>query len=354
MNTNLKGVEKNYMKTVNQSAHSLMEVINNILDFSKIESGKLELHIEEFNLNDINDQVIDLIKFEANNKNLNLNFILEKNVPKYIYVDGIRLKQVLINLLNNAVKFTHNGDLTLKISVIQILTDDEICLRFSVKDSGIGIKKENQLKIFEAFSQEDNSTTKKFGGTGLGLSISNQLLGLMNSKLELESELGQGSEFSFILKVKYSNQNLELDKARELPNTISVNNTIITNQKKIIFIVEDNKINMLLAKTLVHKMLPNAEIIELENGKDALEKTKELLPDLILMDIQMPIMNGYESATEIRKLPMTEKIPIIALTAGTIVGEKEKCIKFGMDDYISKPIDKVLLESIFREHITTN
>ncbi|TBX69181.1 PAS domain S-box protein [Flavobacterium silvisoli] len=353
MNTELESIQKKYMETVNQSANALMEVINNILDFSKIESGKLELHIEKFDVTDLAHQVVDLIKYEANLKKLQLNLNIDKNVPKYIWVDYIRLKQVLINLLSNAVKFTEKGSIDFSVSVFRLIDDSKIQLQFSVKDTGIGIKKKNQLRIFEAFSQEDNSTTKKFGGTGLGLSISNQLLGLMNSQLELSSEADKGSTFSFILEVSYSNEALNSDHSNDFTFKNTKTN-VISNEAKVIFIVEDNKINMLLARTLVKQILPNADVIELENGKEALEKAQQKLPDLILMDIQMPVMNGYEASAEIRKLPNSGDIPIIALTAGTIVGEKEKCIEHGMNDYIPKPIDKEFLENIIREYITPN
>lgn len=353
MNSNLEDIQKKYMNTINQSANSLMEVINNILDFSKIESGKLELNVEKVDVSEITSQVVDLVRYEADLKKLQIGLDIGADVPKFIEVDYIRLKQVLINLLSNAVKFTEKGSVDLKVSVFEKVDDKKIQLKFVVKDTGIGIKKKNQLKIFEAFSQADNSTTKKFGGTGLGLSISNQLLGLMNSQLELESVFGEGSEFSFVLDVAYSNQqSLSKDMDDALKNTSS--DHVVTNDEKTIFIVEDNKINMLLAKTLVKQIVPNATIFELENGKDALEKTQELVPDLILMDIQMPVMNGYDSTLEIRKIPKAEKIPIIALTAGTIVGEKEKCIEHGMNDYIPKPIDKEHLIKIMSQWMAKN
>jgi PAS domain S-box-containing protein len=354
MNTELESIQKNYMNTINQSANTLMEVINNILDFSKIESGKLDLNIEELNIIDLANQVMELIKYEANQKKLDLNLNIAEDVPKYIWIDYIRLKQVLINLLSNAMKFTEKGRIELSISVFQQIDDKKIKLKFSVKDTGIGIKKNNQLKIFEAFSQEDNSTSKKFGGTGLGLSISNQLLGLMNSQLELSSEVNKGSDFSFILEVDYSTQASSTNKSKDSLTKMPLKTNVVTNDSKVIFIVEDNKINMLLAKTLIKQILPNAEVIELENGKEALDKIKTQLPDLILMDIQMPIMNGYDSSVEIRKLPQTAKIPIIALTAGAILGEKEKCLEHGMNDYIPKPIDKEFLEKIIKDYININ
>jgi len=354
MNTKLESIQKKYMDTINQSANSLMEVINNILDFSKIESGKLELHIEKINLSELLHQVIDLIQYEADNKKLDLRLTIEDKVPTFVWMDYIRIKQILINLLSNAIKFTEKGSIDLTVHPIQTTGDHRIKLCFAVKDTGIGIHKNNQQKIFEAFSQEDNSTSKKFGGTGLGLTISNQLLGLMHSHLDLKSELGQGSEFSFVLDVSYSDEIPDSQKPTQKLVTSEPHNNVISTDNKLIYIVEDNKINMLLAKTLVKQILPNAEIIELQNGKEALEKTESLRPDLILMDIQMPIMNGYESTAAIRKLPDSQQIPIIALTAGTVLGEKEKCLEFGMNDYIPKPIDKEMLEKIIREVMQLN
>lgn len=351
MNTDLESIQKKYMYTINESANALMEVINNILDFSKIESGKLELNIEKVNIYELAQQVVELVKYEADNKQLQLILNILDTVPYYLWIDYIRMKQVLVNLLSNAVKFTENGSIVLSISDVTVLDDQKIKLKFSVKDTGIGIKKKNELKIFEAFSQEDNSTTKKFGGTGLGLSISNQLLGLMDSKLELHSEVGQGSDFYFVLEVAYSNQNTSLDKS-DSQNKAIHKTEIATLDPKTIYIVEDNKINMLLARTLVKQILPNSEIFEFENGKEVFEKTQSLLPDLILMDIQMPVMNGYESSEQIRKLSNAQRIPIIALTAGTIVGEKEKCLEHGMNDYIPKPIDKELLESVIKKYLS--
>jgi len=354
MNTKLESIQKKYMDTINQSANSLMEVINNILDFSKIESGKLELHVEKINLSELLNQVIDLIQYEADHKKLDLRLTIEDKVPTFVWMDYIRIKQILINLLSNAIKFTEKGNIDLTVNTLQTNENHKIKLLFAVKDTGIGIQKNNQQKIFEAFSQEDNSTSKKFGGTGLGLTISNQLLGLMNSHLDLKSELGQGSEFSFVLEVSYSDEIPDNHKPTLKLVTSEPHNNVISTDNKLIYIVEDNKINMLLAKTLVKQILPNAEIIELQNGKEALEKTESLRPDLILMDIQMPIMNGYESTAAIRKLPDSEQIPIIALTAGTVLGEKEKCIEFGMNDYIPKPIDKEMLEKIIREVMQLN
>ncbi len=348
--TNLEDLQKNYMNTISQSAQSLMEIINDILDFSKIEAGKLDLEITECNLDELTNQVISLVKYQSDIKNLDLKFKIQKEVPNAIYTDSTRLKQVLINLLSNAVKFTNTGYVSLTISLIENLNLSEHKIRFSVKDSGIGIKKEFFDKIFEAFSQGDNSTTRKFGGTGLGLSISNQLLELMGSKLELNSTHKEGSEFFFDVVFKTSNSTNKKIKKIELAK---IKKFDFGQENYKILIVEDNKINMLLTKTFIKQIIPNGTLYEAENGKDAINKFSILKPDLILMDVQMPVLNGYETTSEIRKTPTGHHIPIIALTAGTVVGEKEKCIEAGMNDYISKPIDKDLLEEKIAKWILT-
>jgi len=350
-NTKLEPIQRQYMGTINESAHSLMDIINDILDFSKIESGKLDLYIKKYDLSEIAKQVIELVRYDSNIKKIELELIIDENLPRYVWTDNVRLKQILINLIGNAVKFTEKGKVTLSISNKQTINANENKIVFSVKDTGIGIKKDFQEEIFSAFSQGDNSTTRKFGGTGLGLTISNQLLSLMDSTLILESEYGKGSEFSFEVILKTSNENTtnEIENIELFFNPRERDDYGHENYK--ILIVEDNKINMLLAKTLVKQIIPNGTIYEASDGKEGVDKFIVLKPDLILMDVQMPVMNGYEATKEIRNLKNGEHIPIIALTAGTVVGEKEKCIEAGMNDYASKPILKEVLENIISKWI---
>jgi PAS domain S-box-containing protein len=350
-NTKLENIQRNYMNTINQSANSLMEIINDILDFSKIESGKLELEIKKYDLLEIVTQVIELIKYDSNSKKLDLKLVISNHIPKYIWVDSIRLKQILINLLSNAVKFTENGTIVLSVNSLKKISQNKNILRFSVKDTGLGIQKDYQQKIFDSFAQGDTSTTRKFGGTGLGLTISNQLLALMNSKLHLESEFGKGSEFYFdiVLETSDDTENINIDATIEVTSDKETTNFGYENFK--ILIVEDNKINMLLAKTLIKQIIPNGTIYEAENGQEAIEKFLVLKPDLILMDVQMPIKNGYEATIEIRKTEIGKLVPIIALTAGTVVGEREKCLKVGMNDYASKPIIKENLKYIITKWV---
>jgi PAS domain S-box-containing protein len=352
MNSKLENPQKQYMNTINQSANILLEVVNDILDFSKIESGKLELNIEKYCIEDIILQIKELINYQAASKNLIINYIIEEEVPKYLWIDYIRLKQVLINLLTNAVKFTHHGAVELRIEVLES-EKKQTLLRFSVKDTGIGIKKSNQKIIFQAFSQEDSSTTKKFGGTGLGLTISNQLLGLMGSKLQINSLLNIGSTFFFDIQLKSSNKSRQNKTINDEKINFELPKLVLENEEPRILIVEDNKINMLLTKTLLRQIIPKCIIDESVDGELALAKTLEVNPDIILMDIQMPFVNGYEATKKIREIEHFKDTVIIALTAGTVVGEKEKCIEAGMNDYLSKPIVKRNLETILEKWLIT-
>ncbi|RTY94955.1 PAS domain S-box protein [Flavobacterium sp. GT3R68] len=335
MKTTLDSNQIQYMTTVNQSANTLMEIINDILDFSKIESGKLELEVKRNNIAQICNQVIDIIKYEAHQKNIQMKLTIDPDIDTYIWTDSFRLKQILINLLANAIKFTTVGEIELKIELISKLKNNQSKLRFSVRDTGIGIKPESQSKIFDAFSQEDNSTTRIFGGTGLGLTISNKILALMHSKLQLESQLKVGSTFYFEVQFKTENGEIAIENKEVILFPDSIN---FSTNEPVILIVEDNKINLLLAKTIIKKNIPNAIIHESYNGTEAVEFCENINPTLILMDVQMPMMNGYEATQEIRKIDACKETPIIALTAGTIVGEKEKCLEAGMNDYITKPI----------------
>lgn len=344
MRTNLDNNQLEYMEIINESAITLMEIINDILDFSKIEAGKLELNIEETDLFELTHQIVSLFKHQVNNKNIDLVLNIDSHIPQFIYADPVRLKQIIVNLIGNALKFTNEGYIQLDINEINS-NDDFSTLNFSVIDTGIGIKKHNQNKIFNSFVQEDVSTTRKFGGSGLGLTISNQLLGLMKSKLHLLSHYGHGSNFYFSIEFKKSNKK---------ENKIAIHN--LNNEKIInipehlilpkILIAEDNRINMLLVKKIILKIIPNAILYEATDGKEAVKMYKKEKVDIILMDIQMPKKNGYEATIAIRKLKNSKDTMIIALTAGILIDEKEKGLECGMDDYISKPIKQSDLQRI--------
>ncbi len=347
MKSNMDENQQEYMTTINESASLLMHIVNDVLDFSKIESGKLELDIEEIDLFKLTKQVVDLFQFQVKEKDINFVFHMDETIPQYILADSVRLKQILVNLLSNAVKFTSFGEIRLEINQLAPIEEKWTTIKFSVKDTGIGVKEINKKEIFKSFVQEDTSTSRKFGGTGLGLTISNQLLKLMNSELQLISHYGEGSDFFFTIKFEKSNHK------ESIGNNLS-NNLISDNQKrtsknlenKKILIVEDNKINMLLAKKLIATIISNCTIYEAKDGNEAIEEYKKEKPDIILMDIQMPNKNGYEATSEIRKIKQSENIPIIALTAGIMEGDKEKCLQSGMNDYLSKPIDINNLEKM--------
>ena len=340
-----------YMSNINESANLLLDIINDILDFSKIESGKFEMNTEVVDIRALANQIIDLFKSHSLHKKIDLKFIVDPIVPKFIYADAVRLKQVLINLLGNAIKFTNFGEVVLQIEQINTIKDKFSTLRFSVIDTGIGIREENLAKIFQSFVQEDISTNKRFGGTGLGLSISNKILEKSRSKIEVNSILGEGSNFTFTITFKISEAPRIKDPITNIPIQKISNDAFKFNNFLNVLIVEDNKINMLLCKKMIQIILPNSTIFEAENGEIALEILEKNTFNLILLDIQMPVKNGYETTLEIRKRDHLKKIPIIALTAGIMISEKEKCLQSGMNDYLSKPFKITELQHIINKYI---
>lgn len=352
--TKLNEEQSLYVNLIKQSSITLRNLINNILDFSKIEAGKYELDIQKIDLKKFINQTINLIRYQIIEKNL--NFILDINLEEDIYyhTDELKLRQVLLNLISNSIKFTEKGYIKLIINEELIEnTKKEKMLIFIIEDSGIGIPKDKHKEIFEAFTQADSSTTRKYGGTGLGLSICNKILKIFNSKLEIISEENLGSKFTFKIKAKIENQKVEnINEDFLLSNEENLNkkvfqiteNELDLNKKFKILIAEDNLINMLLAKSIIQKTLPLAIIFEAENGKIALDIYKREKPDLIFMDLQMPEMNGYEVTNAIRKAANDNITPIIALTADNFSSDKEKCLEIGMNDFIGKPIETNALE----------
>ncbi|MCS4433896.1 histidine kinase N-terminal 7TM domain-containing protein [Aquiflexum gelatinilyticum] len=355
MKTNLDENQRGFLQSILQSGTLLLDLINDILDFSKIEAGKLELSPEWVNIKDLVSDTLKIIQPIATEKNLKLNLNLDEKLPKSVFVDSTRVKQVLINLLSNAGKFTHQGYIELGVTLDGTETEDGIMpIVFSVEDTGIGISKEKERTIFEAFAQEDNSTTRKYGGTGLGLTICSKLLELMDSKLELQTSLGKGSKFYFKLDLSVSEETVQ-PKFEEKMNGSSM--PITSKKEKVsssifkVLLVDDNPVNMLLAKAIVKKLLPTSVIFEAYNGLEALEEYKKEKPDLIFMDIQMPEMSGYEATKEIRKIETEVRTPIVALTAGTVKGEYQRCLEAGMDDYLSKPVLVSDISGMIEKHL---
>ncbi|GBF41131.1 two component response regulator sensor histidine kinase/response regulator subunits [Leptospira ellinghausenii] len=337
-----------YAQIVKQSAHTLLNIVNDILDFSKAEAGKLQLAEEANDLKKLVLEAIKIMDIQAIIKGLDIRLFIDENIPQTLMFDSNRLRQVLLNLIGNAIKFTEKGFIECRLVHLDTSEENEVKIRISVKDTGIGIAKENQKKIFDSFTQEDFSTTRKFGGTGLGLAICRQLLSLMKSNLKLKSEVGEGSEFYFEIPFRIPEHDPIL-QTESIVTTIESKGFSDSNTKERtikILVVEDNAVNMGLMKNFIKRIIDDAVILEAENGEEAINVFQKESPNLILMDIQMPIKNGYDATIEIRKMHKGKEIPIIAVTAGIIAGEKEKCFEVGMNDYLSKPIHKENLKQM--------
>lgn len=328
--TKLNHEQEEFAGSVKMAAQNLLSIINDILDFSKIESGTMYFEEVSTDITTLINNIKDLLKFSAQNKNLDFYCEIDSKIPKNLICDPIRLNQILINLVGNAIKFTEVGKVVLSADLYK--SDFNNCsIKFSVRDTGIGIPIEKQNQIFERFQQVDNEINRKYEGTGLGLSISKNLIELMGGKLEIESVPGQGSEFSFELSFKIGRS--ENSSEDENIEKIEFEKT----KQKSILLVEDNLLNQKLAANVLQNQGFDVEVAE--NGKVGLEKLKQLEYDLVLMDIQMPELDGYQT-TKIIRNELKMDIPIIAMTAHSIVGEKEKCLNAGMNDFISKPFDQ--------------
>jgi signal transduction histidine kinase/ActR/RegA family two-component response regulator len=345
LSTELSAEQRRYLDMVQQSAGRLLRVINDILDFSKVESGKLQLDPVDFDLHESLENCVNMLNLPASRKNISLSCRLDEAVPKRVNGDPIRLTQILINLLNNAIKFTENGAVKLEVSSMTASSEDEICLRFRIIDTGIGIPIEKQHLIFESFNQADTSTTRKYGGTGLGLAISSQLAALMGSKIYVESTPGRGSTFWFICVLKKTADTLDRTKTQK-GHLLSKNADETALQGKKILLAEDEPINQILATALLEQF--GVQVTAVTNGATALAAIyEEGKFDLVLMDLQMPEMDGFEATRRIRLLPHpASEIPIVALTAHARNQDREKCLRSGMNDYLSKPIDREELKRI--------
>ncbi len=355
MKTALNETQRHYMNTVFYSANSLLDLLNDVLDFSKIEAGKLDLVNERTDILLLSEQIVGTLKLRAREKDLVLKTSLSNDLPRFAYFDPVRVRQVLVNLLGNAVKFTEAGEVNFTVEAgLPDPVSGHLPVTFTVTDTGIGIPADKQETIFESFSQADATTTRKYGGTGLGLAISSRLVRMMGSTLHLESEPGKGSRFYFTLSLRTEDGDQQQPVApvpAECPVTSALEPKYLSREHFDIMIAEDNNINMMLTSTILSYLLPNASIIKADNGLEALRLFSETSPDLIFMDIQMPGMNGYQSAREIRKAEAGRglRTPVIALTAGTVLGEEERCLEAGMDDYITKPVVEKTIRRILKE-----
>lgn len=354
--TPLTDEQQRYVDSAVTSAHSLLGIVNDVLDFSKIEVGKMELEEIETDLPELIHQTVEIIKYSAAKKGLKFSTVFDAEVPKFVKVDPVRLKQILVNLLSNAIKFTHQGVVTLSIDYHLPNDEPEGFLTFKVQDTGIGISEDQQHRLFKTFSQADTSTTRKYGGTGLGLVIAQSLANRMGSSIQFTSELGVGSVFFFTLRragIEHSKPEVQTNGSQDA-SQIQGALLKLAARTPTILIAEDVPLNLLLVKTMIGKMIPGATFLEAFDGRLAVEKFAASKPDLLFMDIQMPEMDGYAATKAIRQLERDNHFvptPIVALTAGAIMGERDKCIAAGMDDYISKPVNRNELEAALLRYL---
>ncbi|MBU1054919.1 MAG: response regulator [Proteobacteria bacterium] len=347
---------ENYLEKISISSQSLLVIINDILDFSKIEAGKLDIKSAKFQLDDVVKHLTSLIGDECAKKDINFTVEIEPNVPQTLIGDHLRLEQILVNLANNAVKFTKSGEITIHAKLLNE-NDDGVNIQFSVSDTGIGMDPFIVPILFGAFTQADGASSRKYGGMGLGLAICKRLVNMMGGHIWVESNPGKGSTFYFTVYFKISKN--KIDPCVQSPAGCSDMKVSITNilnkadLQKIagthILLVEDNLLNQLI----VQEILENAgvRVTIANNGKEALKALEVLMVDAVLMDIQMPKMDGYEAVCLIRKEKRFKGLPVIAMTAYDRKGDKEKCLKAGMTEYLSKPIDNDLLLSTLAKWI---
>lgn len=481
INTSLSEQQRRYAMTAYNSAQTLMELINNVLDLAKIEAGKVELDYQEVNLRKLIQTIAEVLSYQANRDDIEFLLNLGEDVPETVITDELKIKQILINLLNNALKFTNEGEVELKVNVLRFQENGDVSLRFNVRDTGIGIEPEKQKTIFEAFSQADISTTKRYGGTGLGLTISSKLLAMMGSSLSLISEFGVGSSFSFEVDLKTvrkarmvekvfdslspcllvgfrdgletvflgfmkylhiaSNSMPTISDAKQLLEKDNSYRLILINhckksntglqpdfkvflvwlkrevrahclvvlpsdvpgevvaayhslgyERKIIkpvtieqlivqldsltriggqefseikqlvpyeglsaykvLVVEDNAVNRMLVRVYLSNLFPGFEVLEAEDGKEGYDLFEREFPHLVITDIQMPQLSGYELSKLIRAHPARSETPIIALTANAVKGEEEKCKSIGIDDFIAKPVRQETFKRVVEKWIS--
>ncbi|MBM9579493.1 response regulator [Leptospira sp. 201903070] len=342
--TKLNEEQKEYTKILSGSAKSLLQIINDILDFSKIEAGKIILDKEVFSIRSVLDEIHDLLRPLAKRKQIEFNLEGKYDIQEFVSGDQLRLRQILWNLAGNGIKFTNQGSVVLKVSQKKI-SRDKVSIEFVVSDTGIGIPQDKQKQVFDAFSQSDSSTARKFGGSGLGLSITKQLIELQGGTLSLESKEGKGSRFAFSIEYDNASQSdvdtiLEPEKTREL-NEVYTN---VVPKKMRILVAEDNETNCLLIERALKKL--GYDPVVVHNGREVIERMQLDVFDIVLMDIHMPEVDGIEATSWIRSRKENLELPIIiALTADAIDSNKEKYIALGLNDCLVKPLDLVGLKS---------
>ena len=346
IDTNLSEEQREFATIIKSSGDSLLKIINDVLDFSKIEAGKLVIECAPFNLIACLEETAAIFLQASRVRKIDISIAVDRRVPTLVLGDALRIKQILTNLLSNAVKFTHKGNVTVSVSVLMEAGKD-VTLEFRISDTGIGIPTEVQGRLFQPFTQADGSTTRNYGGTGLGLSISQTLVNLLGGNIGFQSDFGVGSTFWFVIPLQKNLDVLEEDSGLNNPlrspivnmeeNGWEQSSSFMKGQTSPrIMVVEDNPVNQKVAVKMLHRL--GIEPVLTSNGKEAVALFQRELFDIILMDCQMPEMDGYAATTEIRKLTHEHNVIIIAMTANALEGDREKCLTAGMDDYLAKPV----------------
>ena len=340
LQSELNDEQKDMLEVMSNSGENLIQIINDILDYSKIEAGQIEIENIDFNLKKITDTIFHLLNFKATEKGIKFNVEIDKKVPENLIGDPFRLNQILMNLANNAIKFTHKGSVTISIKCLE-KTKEEVSLFFTVKDTGIGISADGQTKLFREFTQSNSAITREYGGTGLGLAISKNLTNLMGGKISLQSEIGVGSDFMVELNFEYNEKRIKM---------IDEHNINIPSELSIL-VAEDNPINQKVVSMTLKIMGLECEIAK--NGMEAFEMYKKKRYQVILMDMQMPVLDGISATEKIRGFETLETVDdpafIVALTANAFIEDKQRCIDAGMNDFISKPFKEEALLRVLNQ-----
>ncbi|MNJ93149.1 Sensory/regulatory protein RpfC [compost metagenome] len=346
MQGSLTSEQREYAKTIHDSAESLLRIVNDILDFSKIEVGKVHLDKVSVNIRDLIGETF--MHLPKSTEELTIGFKIDKNVPNSIYGDPKRLKQLLLNFLSNAVKFTETGSIILECSVIDKSENGDLRIGFVVKDTGIGIAEDRIKSLFKPFVQIDHSTMRKYGGTGLGLNIAYNLITMMQGKVKVKSQVGKGSVFTFFITTKEAVETTVTKAVKEEPKLVVLDNELSANYPFKILVVDDNEINLMLITKTLSKL--GYECKKASNGQIAVDMVTKEHFDLIFMDMQMPIMDGTVATTEIRKHYRVYEFPVVvALTANTLGDGKDKCLEAGMQDFIAKPFKPAEIEEVIKK-----
>lgn len=338
--------QRQYLEMIQSSGQTLTKILNDILDLNKIETGKLTLESIPFNFEEMMKSNLHPYKYLAEQKGLLFRYHVDPSIPKFLVGDPTRINQIMVNLMGNAIKFTESGTIDIKFTATPGHLADDVVIQGSVTDSGIGIPEDKHELIFKTFTQSDDSMTRKFGGSGLGLSITKYLVGLMGGTITVKSpvddELKKGSSFIFTLKLKIASEPVKSDKEKR-----NNNEELIFTKSVHILVVDDNKMNLLVAQRILQRF--GARVTVAENGQEAVDLTRAEQFDMILMDVQMPVLDGYKATRELRKSNYTK--PILALSAGVYKDDIQKCLDSGMNGHIQKPFSKGLIYNTIKEWI---